>query len=211
MLLPSGYEEVYPGVVRQLNPQPMEYDKKYILSPKLGYRTTATLRLGHLIQNLPIGRSWRVLDFGCGRGLFVDAMCHLCSTTKGFDVVEQKHPRVTSDLRLCTENHWDLVTFFDSLEHCEDINKTIDQLKTQYVCVSVPEMPEGGIPVNWPHFKPNEHLWYFTKYGLIWFLKFHGFTNILYAGNVEDCLRKPWSSTFPNIITVIAGKGPSLR
>jgi hypothetical protein len=214
MSLPIGYENPFPGIYHQVESEPFSYSKDYVCSTKLSYKSTAFLRLGYLFNYLPIKSDWNVLDYGAGRGLFVSVMRKACPRVVGFDVVEGidddlvAGPEFLSSMKIVT---WDLVTFFDSIEHCEDIDDTLSSFKTDNICISVPELPEKRFEMwwlrCWPHFKPNEHLWYFTASGLREFVKRHGFQHIYYQGNIEDGLRKPWDKRFPNINTIIAGRG----
>ena len=98
-----------------------------------------------------------------------------------------------NELRYNLMTKYDVVTFFDSLEHCEDI-EFIKDLNTKYILISVPwcHWKEEGDEwfMNWKHRKPNEHLYHFDESSLLKFMKRMGYLSVD-LGNYEDVIRKP--------------------
>ena len=79
------------------------------------------------------------------------------------------------------------MTFWDSLEHIVDPKPLLDVV-TDYVFVSTPIYANLNQKLlGSKHYKPNEHVWYFTHYGLQQFMKAHGFT-MLEHNDVESKL-----------------------
>ena len=98
-----------------------------------------------------------------------------------------------------------MITFFDSLEHFEDI-EFVKDLKCSYICISVPECHyyDDEWFENWKHRRPNEHLWHFNHGSLVKFMYRMGY--ILISGsNIEDTIRKN-NKEESNILTCIFAK-----
>ena len=67
------------------------------------------------------------------------------------------------------------ITFFDVLEHMRSPREILNRLIDQYVFVSIPIFKDKDHVLESPHFKPNEHYWYFTNDSFIRFMKDHLF------------------------------------
>ena len=102
-----------------------------------------------------------------------------------------------------TDECYDVITFFDSLEHFEDI-EFVKDLKCRVVCISVPYCHNKSDEwfENWKHRRPNEHLWHFDKDSLVKFMERMGFVLCSYS-NLEDTIRKNPDQEEPNILTCI--------
>ena len=96
-----------------------------------------------------------VLDYGSGVGWFrAYRPCGVeCDT---YDIAE--YPQ-TGMLR----EDYDVVCFWDVLEHIPNIKEVEFQLHhAKYVALSAPIKPDSAKLEAWKHFKPAEHLHYFT-------------------------------------------------
>lgn len=61
------------------------------------------------------------------------------------------------------------LTFWDSLEHIPDPEKAVEAAD-EWVFVSMPIYRDAADVLASKHYKPGEHLWYWTRDGLIrWF------------------------------------------
>ena len=61
------------------------------------------------------------------------------------------------------EDIYDLVTLWDVLEHLDDFHLVGALIQdAKYAAVTVPLRPTGTPLASWKHFKPGEHLHYFT-------------------------------------------------
>jgi hypothetical protein len=133
-----------------------------------------------------------ILDFGYGSGTFLKYCTELGNDCYGYDIVdtELSHGTKIDDI---FEDEYDIVTFFDSLEHCEDI-EFVKNLDTRYVLISVPwcHWKDEGDEwfMNWKHRKPNEHLYHFDEFSLLKFMERMGYS-VIKIGNFEDRIRKP--------------------
>lgn len=181
------------GVIFQKNKQPIEYDAAYVesryntygeLSNYMGY-----LRLGFIVG--AIGRiPESILDVGYGNGAFLNTCSKIISKCYGNDITGYRLPPSCSFVQDITSANFDVITFFDSLEHFEDIN-IIGLLKCNYVVISVPwcHYPSDTWFENWKHRRPNEHLFHFNEKSLVNFMQSHNFQLISYT-HIEDVIRK---------------------
>lgn len=110
----------------------------------------------------------QVVDIGIGGGRFVqDADCW------GYDVNAEAVAWLRARQRLFDPyNHAvEAITCWDSLEHIPEPEKLIAQVG-EWVFVSMPVYVGQWDCLSSKHFKPGEHIWYFTQNGLIaWFAR----------------------------------------
>jgi hypothetical protein len=159
----------------------------------------AFLRVGFLKAFVSGGR---LLDVGYGNGDFVRA-----AEAAGFDAYGHDVHGVDCRIRevaLDADESWNVVTFFDSLEHFPDFDLVRCLLKrTNYVMISVPMRP-SSFPHdrNWKHFKPGEHLHYFSELSLQQMID----KPLRAVSNVEDTIRQRSSRGEQNILTALFGQ-----
>jgi len=163
--LPQEGRGFYP--VRQ---EDMPYDREYFEK----YRRQADTPIGHALTEARVQmvlRHWDgpVLDVGIGCGQFV--LAH--PQAHGFDVNPAgvawlKEGGIWDDLY---GRQYPALTFWDSLEHIFDIEKAVSHAD-EWVFVSLPIFDNSEHCLRSKHFRPNEHVWYFTDTGLKdWFAK----------------------------------------
>lgn len=100
----------------------------------------------------------RVLDYGSGVGWF-RAYRPKGVEVDTYDVGE--YPQTGANPEF---GRYDLVTFWDSLEHIEDLGEIAPFVRgAKYVALSLPIKPKHTKLEDWKHFKPNEHLHYFDR------------------------------------------------
>lgn len=99
-----------------------------------------------------------VLDFGSGVGWF-RAFRPRGMTVFTYDIASYPQTDIPQDFVFC-----DLVCLWDVLEHIPDFS-VIDRflINTKFVAVSLPVVRKDTSILDWKHFKPQEHLHYFTK------------------------------------------------
>lgn len=113
-----------------------------------------------------------VVDVGIGGGAFVSAR----RDTFGYDV----NPDGEQWLRR-RHRWWDIyarrcesATFWDSLEHIRDMDAVVAQVRgTVFISMPIYESREHCLGSK--HYKPGEHLWYFTLDGLVRWFRDRGF------------------------------------
>ena len=103
------------------------------------------------------------------------------------------------------DGHYDVISFFDSLEHFDDIY-FLDKLQCDYICISVPWCHNFNDEwfENWKHRRPDEHLWHFDEKSLRRFVESQNYEYVNHT-NIEDSIRKTEYS-YPNILTSIFKK-----
>lgn len=111
-----------------------------------------------------------VLDYGCGVGWF-RAYRPSGVEVDTYDI--GPYPQTGISLKL-----YDLVCFYDVLEHIPDFSVIEPILRlANHVVTSLP-IKNGDALADWKHFKPGEHLHYFTDETLIALFWKYGFRMI---------------------------------
>lgn len=75
-------------------------------------------------------------------------------------------------------------TFWDSLEHIDELSEYLNYVQ-RYVFISCPIYYSIENALLSKHFKPNEHIWYWTQEGLEHMMAEHGFGKIVGRDNFE--------------------------
>jgi len=118
-----------------------------------------------------------VLDYGSGCGFF-KAFAPDDILVDTYDVMPVPTTGITQDA-------YDLVTFWDVLEHIPDFNEIVGVLAmTKYVAVTVPIKPPKMAWEDYKHYKPLEHIHHFTHETLHALMRKLGFT-IIKSGTPE--------------------------
>lgn len=204
----EGYTKLKNGVIFQSDLKcTMEYNDNYI---KRSYReedmlNIAYLRLGFLLGNVDsiANKNFSILDVGYGFGHFLKLCNKFGFKTHGLEVNKHDISEFAQEGDL--EQYYDIITFFDSLEHFQSIN-FVKNLKCKYLLVSLPwcHYTSDEWFNSWKHRKYGEHLWHFSDESLTNFLQENGY-KVIKISNMEDCLRTPIDKNF-NILTIFAEK-----
>ena len=115
--------------------------------------------------------SGALVDIGIGSGDFM-----LSIGCFGYDInpVAVEHLEIMHLLHNPYLNDIECATFWDSLEHIQDIAAILIRVK-QYAFVSLPIFKNLGHILTSKHYRPDEHAWYFTDDGFHKFMDAHGF------------------------------------
>ena len=147
----------------------------------------------------PAGGS--LLDFGCGVGAVVEAARRRGWHAAGCDLIPGAgvlHPG-------SVPGGWDVVTFFDSLEHLPDPAGCVESLAADWVMVSVPwcHHPYDWVWFGgWKHRRPGEHLHHWSRGTLANFFGRLGYAEVV-SGCVEDDFRPNPQQAEPNVLTAL--------
>ena len=116
-----------------------------------------------------------VLDYGAGVGWF-RAYRPPGVTVHSFDV-NPAAPQTGLELII-----YDVTCFWDVLEHVPDFSVIEPVLRlSDYVACSVPILPANQELLTWRHYKPGEHLHYFSIDSLVALFKRYGFDLVKHA------------------------------
>lgn len=205
----KNYEFDKSGVIKQIEREPykygFEYSNNYNSLGELGVRM-GHLRLGYLLGSIgkPINK---LLDVGYGNGDFLNVAKTIIPNCYGSDVTDDyKIPDGCKFIQDIYSDEFDVVCFFDVLEHLDNIYD-IKKLNTEYIIVSLPNCHYFSDEWfdEWKHRKPNEHLWHFNEGSLVNFMKNIGY-NTINISNVEDIIRtnnKPYSNILSGVFKKI--------
>lgn len=190
-------------------PDPSIYDKSYDIKYQRYARTEEnsllqTVRMNTVLDNVMDEGGCRddfytkILDFGCGVGRFVDSIHKLGIEIKGFDI--NPYGKFCDVMALL--NGFNVVTFWDSLEHVQDPKRLIEGLKAKYVFVSTPSIDDfDGDLTEFHHYYPGEHVHYFNELSLTHLFSTCGYYYIpVVVGYDESKIRK--SGGDKNILTM---------
>lgn len=112
-----------------------------------------------------------LLDFGCATGEFCRSVASSYEVygydiNKAYEAVWRRDEMgINYSTKLPGNIEFDVVTFFDSIEHVEDPMGLVRLLNAKVVVVSIPIMSKQ-FWINSKHLKPREHLHYFTTRSL---------------------------------------------
>jgi len=121
----------------------------------------------------------KVLDFGCAVGAFCKIVAehfdsYGCEVNSFYEKVWKEDVSGAKYSLSVPQEQFDVVTFFDSLEHVDDIKGLLEKLNVSHVVISIPIVPKEKLPQS-RHLRPQEHLHYFTTSSLCKFFSQSGY------------------------------------
>jgi hypothetical protein len=201
----SNYIKLNNGIIKQdvINNKidyNIDYSNKYNnYGEKCNY--LSYLRLGILlgvIKETPNS----ILDVGYGNCSFLNSAKNCIKECYGYDISSYPVSNDIIKVDNIFDKYYDIICFFDSLEHFEDIN-FINKLDCKYIFISLPWCHYFNDEwfKTWYHRREDEHLYHFNDKSLINFFEENGYKNI-YISNFEDTIRKN-NNDYPNILSGI--------
>jgi hypothetical protein len=155
-------------------------------------------------------RRGRLLDVGYGNGSFIRAAAAVGWAAVGNDVNPTEYPGVRRVALptdpLPPEERYRVITFFDSLEHFEDLAAPrAAALSTDWLMISVPRAPRSFPSRPWKHFRPGEHhhYWWNPRSFELIFTTPEVQARLVYAEHPEDHIRGTLPDGVPNIMTCV--------
>ncbi len=115
------------------------------------------------------------VDVGIGGGAFVEH-----SGCLGVDVNPLAIEWLRERGRLWDGRQVRAMTFWDSAEHISDMSSLLAHSQ-RFVFISMPVYTSRSDAVESRHFKPDEHVWYFTIDGLDRMMRMNGFWMLDYS------------------------------
>jgi hypothetical protein len=163
-----------------------DYAHKY---DKYEHQKMSDLRLA-LFQKTGLTLGSKVLDIGYGNASFVKTLTTHGYDSFGSDVHGEDFGIQEVVVKDVESNQFNCVTFFDSLEHFDDLS-LVTHMRPEFVILSVPNRHDHLMvqPDSWRHYRPGEHLHYFSPHSLSVFMNRWAGYELVYAGYDEDVLR----------------------
>lgn len=198
----SNYDKNEDGVIFQVDKKPFDYTgsyNNYYKNIESYSWHTSYLRLGYIIGS--IGRVPKnILDIGYGTGAFLKVCETEVEKRYGHDISGWSVPEGCVFVENIFEKEYDVITFFDSLEHMENI-EIVKDLNCNYACISLPWCHYFNDEWfdTWKHRKPDEHLWHFNDTSLQRFMSRMGY-EVINICNLEDVTRQN-NQPYQNILT----------
>ena len=207
----DNYKKLDNGVIVQEDRKiTMNYDQDYIKSSysEEAMKNISYLRYGFLAGYLSKAgyknvKGLSVLDVGYGFGHFLNVCSNAGMQSYGHEVNGHDISEFASQGDLSWD--YDVITFFDSLEHFKDID-FVKSLKCKHLLISLPwchYLSDEWFD-KWKHRKYGEHIWHFSENALCTFLEESGF-KVRCVSSFEDSLRTPVDN-LPNVLSVVAEK-----
>jgi SAM-dependent methyltransferase len=206
----ENYEEDKNGLIFQIEKNKINYDVNYINNSYNNYGPKVD-NMSHLRYGFMSGviqeKINSILDVGYGNGSFLNICKKNINECYGTDISGYEIPKDCTflDIDKIYNCYFDVVCFFDSLEHFDDVY-FLEKLNCSYIYISLPECHYLSDEwfMGWKHRRENEHLWHFNREGMKKFMEEQGYELICYS-NIEDIIRTP-IDLLPNILTGIFKK-----
>jgi hypothetical protein len=188
----DNYQILNNGVIKQINIEKninydYDYSNKYNNYGEKG-NYLSYLRFGVLLGALGHTPN-SIVDIGYGNGDFLKVCKKTIQNVYGCDISDYPTPEGCKKINIDEIKNIDVVCFFDSLEHFEDIS-FVKNLDTKYVFISVPwcHYISDEWFKNWYHRRENEHLYHFNESSLKKFFDECGY-DCIYTSSFEDIVR----------------------
>jgi len=132
-------------------------------------------RLAMMRRHLKPGAS--VLDWGAGSGEFVRDARAAGVTARGFDVIAETRAALAASGAYADDpTGFDALTLWDTLEHLEAPDAVLSRVSWgAAVFVSIPIFRDLARIRESRHYRPGEHLYYFTAPGFSYWMALWGF------------------------------------
>lgn len=132
-------------------------------------------RCALLARHIPTNAS--LLDFGAGDGEFMRRAESWGFTAYGFEVIHDARRALLAANRYDDDpGIWDAVTMWDTIEHMAEPGLCLRRISLgAFLFVSVPIFADLRRIRESRHYRPGEHLYYWTAAGFIDWLALYGF------------------------------------
>jgi len=155
---------------------------------------TLKWKLSLIEKHTPASPEKKLFDFGCGTGEFLKTAKFNGWITAGMEpslfARQQSDPAIRPDIHASMKeiindnNRFQVITLWHVLEHVEDLNSTLQELKNLLVqsgtiFIAVPNHTSWDAKhykQNWAGFDVPRHLWHFTMKSMTRLLEKHALT-----------------------------------
>lgn len=134
----------------------------------------------------------QILDFGAGSGDFVRSARNSGFHMKGFEVIRETRAWLDKSGLFAQDVHaFDAVTMWDVIEHMEDPELTMRAVRRgAHLFASVPVFEDLKRIRESKHYRPGEHLYYWTAQGFIDWMALYGFRLLERSAHEMDAGRE---------------------
>lgn len=174
------------GVAYQRSASTIAYDGTYLAKVDAydGTPIAKAVNRGRLeLLSRHVAAGSTVLDVGAGSGAFVRDATAAGYEAAGLEVMPEAAARLRA-ARVYADNpqQFEVVTMWDSLEHMADPEKYLGPVRTgAHLFASLPVFEDLRRIRESKHYRPGEHLYYFTKVGFVDWMARHGFRLLEYS------------------------------
>lgn len=185
------------GVAYQLDMKiTAKYDAAYLAKcaaydPAIEARVIAG-RCEMLRRVLPVEAKLKLIDVGAGSGAFLKAAQVMGLDAYGYDVIPevvlvlQRQERYSADFGAA-----DAITFWDSMEHMDAPEVVLRRVRRgAHVFVSLPIFEDLRAVRDSKHYRPGEHLYYWTVNGFVEWMSFYGYRLLEVSEHENDAGRE---------------------
>jgi len=146
----------------------------------------------HLPSQISTTKWSSVLDVGAGTGAFIRALIAAGYQAKGYDVITRaKAALQAAGLYSDTVYGCEAMTMWDTIEHLEEPERILKVVpKDGLLFVSVPIFADLSRIRESKHYRPGEHLYYWTRDGFIEWAALHGFRLLEESGHEVEAGRE---------------------
>ena len=126
------------------------------------------------------------LDVGCGTGYFIKELNRLSNIhCEGIDINPESIKWLMDNKKQASRERYHILTFWDSFQDIQNPDELLINYQPNFIAMCIPIFRNKEHAIRSDHFHPFEHHWYFTKYGLIEWMRQRKYT-VLIANNYED-------------------------
>lgn len=172
----------------------IEYNDEYFakVKNKTKKKVINDIRCNIVNKHTPSGK---ILDVGCGDLSFID---HI-GRAYGYDIMPKtrdllKEEGIYCDPYIEIPKEVKGITCWDSLEHMPEPSMFLARIKNQRLYVSIPIIEDLRLIRQWTHYRPNEHLFYFTNNGFLDWMNIQGFRCINFSEDEQKAGREDIST-----------------
>lgn len=158
----------------------IHYDEHY-LAKVMAYegseiaRAVNDGRVAMVLRHLPPPA--KVIDWGAGSGAFMKVAREAGYEVKGYDVNHHVHLRLNNEGAYAADPYqFDAVCLWDTIEHMDTPEQVLRPIKKgSFIFVSVPIFNALSEIRASKHYRPREHLYYWTDQGFVDWMALWGF------------------------------------
>ena len=181
------------GVAYQSGMQAGVYDSAYLAKIESYDETiAAAVNRGRcaFLSRHHLGHGATVLDIGAGDGSFVRAARNWDFDAKGYEIIPEAARRLqAAGLYASDPSQFKAVTLWDVIEHLQEPETLLRRVR-RHLFVSLPIFEDLAKVRQSKHYRPGEHLYYWTADGFVEWMASIGFCALESSSHETDAGRE---------------------